>query len=388
MRIIHCCLASIYVDDGSYQENLLPLYHRRLGHDVKIIASTDTYTGRTSKGQARAGKSLTKEGIELTRLSYSPFIPSPISHKLRSYSGLTAELTGFKPDLIFLHDCQFLDVYTIKRYIKQHTKVKLLIDCHTDFVNSAKSWLSRNILHGLIYRHFAKTLEPLTERFYGVLPARCDFLHDAYGISRGKIDLLPLGADDANVCLEEKAKIKSLQRAKLGLREKDIVLVTGGKIDARKEIHTLIKAIDRLNNNVVKLVVFGEPTLDIKKEFQELAKLPFVNWVGWVKPLEAYDLFLASDLAVFPGTHSVLWEQAVFCGLPAIFGEWPGFSHVDLGGNCVFVEPGNLSALVQAIQSLTAKPEKLRQMSCIAETLGPTVFSYTAIARKSLSCVT
>ncbi len=32
--------------------------------------------------------------------------------------------------------------------------------------------------------------------FYGVLPIRCDFIKDMYGISADKIELLAMGADD------------------------------------------------------------------------------------------------------------------------------------------------------------------------------------------------
>lgn len=39
MKVLHICLASFYIDNYSYQENLLPIYHKKMGYDVEIIAS-------------------------------------------------------------------------------------------------------------------------------------------------------------------------------------------------------------------------------------------------------------------------------------------------------------------------------------------------------------
>ncbi|MFK1961527.1 hypothetical protein ACIXEH_11290 [Bacteroides fragilis] len=62
-----------------------------------------------------------------------------------------------------------------------------------------------------------------------------------------------------------------------------------------------------------------------------------IHYVGWLSSEKTIEYFFASDLAVFPGTHSVLWEQAVGIGIPSIFKYWDGMTHVDLGGNCLFL---------------------------------------------------
>ena len=43
MKIVHLCLASFYPDGYSYQENLLPKFHKELGLDVEVIASTQSF---------------------------------------------------------------------------------------------------------------------------------------------------------------------------------------------------------------------------------------------------------------------------------------------------------------------------------------------------------
>ena len=43
MKIVHLCISAFYIDNCSYQENLLPKYHAKMGYDVTIIASLATY---------------------------------------------------------------------------------------------------------------------------------------------------------------------------------------------------------------------------------------------------------------------------------------------------------------------------------------------------------
>lgn len=43
MKILHLCLANFYIDNYSYQENMLPKFHKKLGYEVEIIASMQSF---------------------------------------------------------------------------------------------------------------------------------------------------------------------------------------------------------------------------------------------------------------------------------------------------------------------------------------------------------
>jgi len=43
MKILHLKLSNFFIDGVSYQENMLPRQNFKYGHDVKIIASAETY---------------------------------------------------------------------------------------------------------------------------------------------------------------------------------------------------------------------------------------------------------------------------------------------------------------------------------------------------------
>ncbi|WP_420384921.1 glycosyltransferase family 4 protein [Roseivirga sp.] len=386
MKVLHCCLAAFYIDDFGYQENVLPKIHRMHGHDVKILASTETYLTSMKLGYVEASSYISSDNIPVTRLAYQKWLPHKVISKLRLYKGLKKEIIEFQPDVIFMHDCQFLSISAVKDYAKKN-KVEIYVDCHTDLINSAKGLVSRNILHGIIYKYCAKLIEPFVTRFYGTLPLRNEFLHEVYGITKEKIGLLPFGTDDTLFKTSEKAFIRKEMRQQLGLEETDLVIVTGGKIDLRKNIHVLMEAVLKIayTSDKVKLLLFGKPTVELKEFVDKMKENPTIIYKDWVDSKEIYKYFLCADLGFFPGTHSVLWEEATGLGLPCVFKRWHGIEHVDLGGNCMFLDVVTEQVIIETINRLIDNNALFDRMRSVAQLKGPKEFSYTEIAKRALN---
>lgn len=384
MKIMHCCLANFYIDNYGYQENILPKMHKMQGHDVTILASTETYVDNQKLGYVKPSSYHTESGIPIARIPYRKFLPHSVMKKLRIYSGVEDSLYSFKPDIIFIHGCQFISIVEIVEYVKKNPKTIIYVDGHTDFINSARNWVSRNILHGLIYKWCAKKIEPYTEKFYGVLPARVEFFKSVYGISEDKLELLVMGLDDSVVDFNKKERIRSTIRKKLNINKEDFVIITGGKIDKRKNIHVLMQAVNELKLSNVKLIIFGAPNDDIKSEFEKQLNDKYIKYVGWIKAEKTNDYIMASDLGMFPGTHSVLWEQSIGLGLPCVFRKWEGIQHVDLGGNCIFIKNGNVEEIKEVIMSIYSDSELYSEMLRVSTEMGIPKFSYHQIAKKAI----
>ena len=384
MRIMHCCLAAFYIDNYGYQENILPKMHKLQGHEVAIVASTETYINNTFLGYVDPCSYYTEENIPIRRIPYTKILPHWIAKKLRIYTGLYDAIESFMPDIIFLHDCQFISIRKIALYAKTHRNVIIYVDGHTDFTNSAKTWISKNVLHRIIYKHCAKVIEPFTRKFYGVLPVRVNFFQTMYNIPSKKTELLVMGADDTKVNYAQRNEIRGSIRDSLKIQSNDFVIVSGGKIDQRKNIHVLMRTVHEINQKDVKLIVFGTPNKQLEHEVIELSHHDCIKYVGWITPEKVYDYFLSSDLGVFPGTHSVLWEQAVGVGLPCIFRKWGGIQHIDLGGNCLFLNSGNKEEIKNSLLFLIRCKEKYFKMKETAINKGIKAFSYYEIAKKAI----
>ena len=380
MKILHLCLANFYSDGFAYQENELPKFHKALGHEVEIVASPATFN---TKGEFTeySGKPsyINENGIPVTRLRYKE--PVKVWRILRRYRGTMEALELAAPDVLFIHGCQFSDADVVVDYVKRHPDTKVYVDNHADFKNSAKNFLSKTVLHGRIWKRCAQKLAPYTTKFYGVLPARVDFLTEAYDLPRAKCELLVMGTDDETANAARSPEVRKRRRREYGCTDKDFVIVTGGKIDHNKpQVLTFMKAVNTLAAENLKLVVFGSVNPELKDEF-ERSLSERVTFIGWRKPSEIYDDLAAADLVAFPGLHSVLWEEAVGMGKPCVFKRIDGFTHVDLGGNCLFFENDTQEEYKNVI---TEAINNISSLKNTAEEKGPQTFSYSAIAKRSL----
>lgn len=384
MKIVHLCLSNFYIDNYSYQENMLPKYHVMQGHEVTVIASLVSFD---SNGKPclieKESSEIVEDGFKVIRIDYKrPFYK--FNKFVRLYKNVYSLLEKEKPDLIFIHDFSFLDINKIIKYITKNKHVRVFVDCHTDYINSAQTWISRNIFHHIIWRYYAKILSPYVEKFYGVTPLRCDFLRDAYKIDESKIELLVMGVDDSLLETKDKLSIKQKFLNSLNINETDFVIVTGGKIDEKKNIHLVMQAVKELKQNNVKLIVFGNVAPEMKSYFDSLLETNAIIYIGWLNAEGIMDCFISADLVVFPGTHSVLWEQAVGIGIPCIFKYWYGITHVDVGGNCEFLKEDTVEAIIELFNRILNDKEKYSSMKEIAVKKGVVNFSYSEIARKAI----
>jgi len=383
MKILHIGFSPV-TDGWNYQDNLLPKYHYKLGHEVWYI------TGQWVWGEAGKLKPIFdnkyKNRDHVTMIRLSTIKNKPYTYKFKRFENLYPTIEEINPDILFIHGCQFVDIKVIVDYLHRHPEVTVYVDNHADFSNSASNWLSKNILHKIIWRHYAKMIEPYTKKFYGVLPARVDFLVDVYKLPKEKVELLVMGADDELVETAKEPDVRRNLRKKYGIAPDDFLIMTGGKIDlAKRQTLLLMQAVQSIPSERVKLIVFGSVVDELKEEIARLSDGVKVQYIGWIDAKESYDYFASSNLVVFPGRHSVFWEQVVAQGVPLVIKYWEGTTHVDIGGNCQFLYEDSVDEIQHVIESLVDYSEKYQQLWDAAQKSVKNNFLYSEIAKKSLS---
>ena len=380
MKIVHICLNGTVTDGFSYQDNLLPKYHKELGNEVVVIASLYSLDSNAKliKLSETAMKYENEYGITVYRIP-NKFNTNDKS-KFKRYINFIPILEQESPDIIFLHDFQLIDSKQVIRYMKKHKDVIIYADNHADYSNSARGWLSKNILHKIIWRHYARMLNPYVKKFYGVTPARVDFLTDLYKLPKNKCELLVMGADDDIIDSIDIEQVRRIKREAYGLSNQDFVLITGGKIDHNKpQTIDLMRIVNSLDDGKIRLLIFGSVDESLKIKFNaELSER--VRYIGWKRSDEIYDEFACADLIVFPGLHSVLWEQAVGMGIPCLVSKIEGFNHVDLGGNCEFLNDITEDEIKEKILKCKKNIESMR----INAQNKKGYFSYREIAKRSI----
>jgi 1,2-diacylglycerol 3-alpha-glucosyltransferase len=383
MKIVHLCLGCFYPDNFSYQENMLPKFHKELGYEVEVIASLVTFDKNGKGALMPQGCIYQNEyDIKVTRLNYKK--PTVLYKKLKRYIGTYHAIENSNPDIIFIHGCQFMDIDIVVKYLKYHPNVRVYVDNHADFSNSATNWMSKNILHKRLWKICAHLIEPYTIKFYGVLPARVDFLVNVYRLPEEKCELLVMGADDDLVKQAKNSEVIEEIREKFGISSEDFLITTGGKIDKWKtQTFLLIQAVKKINNPKVKLIVFGSVVDEYKKEMNTLCNNNGIFYIGWIEPAESYRYFASSELVVFPGRHSVFWEQVAGQGIPMLVKKWAGTTHIDFEGNVSFIDNDSIDEIAEKLKEIINDNQKYKEMKQKAEEIS-SIFSYKDISRRSI----
>lgn len=380
MKILHICLAAFYIDNFAYQENLLPRFQKKSGHEVEIIASTETFVDNMHLGYVEPSEYLNEDGIKVIRIPYVSWLPHKIAKKLRIYKGLSQYIKDFCPQFIFLHDVQFLSITEIIAYKQKHSSIRICADGHTDYINSARGFLSKKILHGIIYKHYVRKAIPYIERFYGTLPSRNDFFREMYGVPENKISLLPIGADDDMIQQLEEENVREKIRHEYNLIDQEYLFITGGKIDRAKEAVLTLMRVIRRSELPVKLLVFGSVAPELKSEFDTLLCSEKIIYSGWVNERKSYELLLSADAAIYPCLHSTLWEQSAGSGLPCALRHIEGFTHMNVNNNCYYMKNINEEEIERAIQYMYENRDTMGENALKCRTY----FSYRRIAMSVL----
>ena len=379
MKVINISPSSPYNEGWSYQENILPYYQKKLGNEVMLIISNLEH--RNGKQiEVNCTDNITCDGFRVIRKkkhSASSIFLRPFVKEIDVYEDLIRE----KPDFIFYHGMVSSTIFQIVKYKKNVDPSCVIVqDNHMDYNIGFDPTTIKGKMQKILYSSIYKLTSKYIDKVYGVTPWRAQYAHEVFGVAESKIDVLIMGANDEEIDTAKKEGRYLNIRSDLKIPENDFLVVTGGKIDEKKKIHLLMETINQIDG--ASLIVFGSIASDIKDSFEKQLS-DKVKWVGFIPSEEAYTYFLAADLVVFPGQHSVLWEQACACKVPCVFGKWEGMEHVNNGGNSKFVDEVTVDNLKQTILDLMWTPE-YDAMKKTAESECTDIYLYSKIARKSL----
>ena len=234
MKIAHLCLSCFYIDGYNYQENVLPRQNKRDGHDVVIVASTETYGRDRKLSYTAPGRYVNEDGIPVLRLPYRRFLPHAAAKKLRMHPGVYGWLEDNRPDVILFHGLCGWELLTAAAYAEGHPNVAFYADSHEDAHNSGRSFISRNVLHRGYYRFVLHRALPHIRKVLCVSGETLDFVKTCYDVAPSQLEFYPLGGEVSSD--EEYGEKRRRIRGELGLREDQVVLVQAGKMDGKKKL--------------------------------------------------------------------------------------------------------------------------------------------------------
>lgn len=319
MKILHCCLNGPYTEGYTYQENLLSAQNKRDGHEVMIIASMDYYVDNKQIGQMEPCRYLNEMGITVVRVPYKKMLLKTLEKKIRAFEGVQVLLDEFEPDVILFHGIGMWELLTIRKYVKSRSGVKLFVDTHASYLNSGRNWISKNILHKVIYTRVIQKALPYVEKVLCIGTDELSFAREMYHIPEQKLELYPLGG-----IIEEDAEYLESRRQAREERKLDndnILFVHSGKLDKAKKTCELIQAFSRVENDKARLVIAGSLFPDVEQEALKLINADSrIEFAGWKSGAQLLELLNAADVYLQPGTPSATLQNAA-CARCAIVAQ-------------------------------------------------------------------
>lgn len=317
MRILHLCLAAFYIDNYSYQENHLTRIHKEDGNEVLVIASTETYVDNINLGYVEPSEYVGEDGVRVKRIPYAYMFTHYLATKIRKYVGLTKAIEDFKPDVIFSHDLCFYSVLEVINYLKKNPHVRFFADTHTAAYNSGLNWVSKNILHKIIYKHLIHKALSYVEKYFYIGENEKMFSKEIYKVPEELLEFYPLGGIIPDQ--EEYDRKRAAVRKALGIKEDELLFMHSGKMTKQKKTVELLSAFSKADKLKAKMVIVGSVSDEIKNEFEAVvSEDPRIIYLGWKKSSELAEYLYGCDLYCQPGSVSVTLQNAVCTFVPVM----------------------------------------------------------------------
>lgn len=392
-------LCDYFGKDENYQENHLVNHYTKLGHTVVVVASLYTNAKDYYSNKKIENKQNTKELRDSNFTLYRNKYSINILNRIRKLSGVSEILNQEKPDLIYCHSVHF-NLNDAADYIKKNKPVKIILDFHGDYSNSGKNFISLKILNGFIRKRYLQKYAKYVSKFYAVVPEAKKFMTEIFGIPPHKIELLPLGVDLGKIRSLATEENRTFYREKHFIKDDDIVIVSAGKINRIKKTDQLLKAINHINHPKIHVflggVIDGED-ISFKQEMDDLIKEnEHIHFLGWLGNDEIIKYLNASDIAIFPASQSVLWQQAIGVGCATILGRYSqnngtviaqDVDYLNQDENLIILEStiDKTNELQEKIFELVQEPNKINLLKQKNKMIAENFLNYEEIAKKTLN---
>jgi glycosyltransferase involved in cell wall biosynthesis len=382
MRILIWTTGNAFTPSMLYKENYIIKAALEHGDSVMVLASKYRYVdGR----EMYVSEDECFDDYVLKRFDYKPIINEFVTRKVRFIPELISQTIGFHPDLVFVNCAQVYNIKFLKQIKNALPDVKIVLDFSTKYLNSAGNWLSKNVLHRVVYRRWIQDALPSVDNIFYISAESRDFAHEMYDIPFDRMEHNNLPGE--TIPLTIKQRYRREIRERLGFKGDDIFFLYSGKIYPEKKITELVKAFSSVCDKRFRLLIIGVYQCDVryKNEVEQLIRADSrITFMSFVSGSELTKYVCACDLYVQPGSISQTCQTAVCCGTPLCFNDIPTHREI-YNGNGFFAD--NEEQLSNVFRMISVNDSVLEKMSSLSYDLAGSELDYKIIYKKILRSV-
>jgi len=274
--------------------------------------------------------------------------------------GLVQQVKAWGPTAVHITGWAWLShLQAILAFSRSGIPVVFRGDSHLLDRGGALSWAKRSLLRWLYSYVTAFLVVGTANRQY----------YRAFGVPEARLFPCPYGIDVGRFAEPNERLERAAQewRAELALPETDLALIYAGKFERKKRPVELMRAIQKLDNPSLRLIMLGSGELNDEVKTiaaadpQRFRVLPFQNQSRM--PL----VYRLGDVFVLPSAYGETWglavNEAMACGRPVLVSNKVGCAAdlVKCGTGWVF-DSDDPKSLLRTLRTVVAKKETLADM--------------------------
>ena len=382
MKILHIALASHFTIGMLYQENQMINCQRADGHDVTIVTDVWHYEGGNLV-RGHEEDTIMDNGARLIRWEHDRVLFSDLwtekIQKCRRVKGLLEELA---PDTILFHGMCGYEIMDAADYCKNHPDCLLFMDCHEDYSDSARTFLSK-AFYKIIHGHYISKAMPEVDKVLYIGADMKAWMNDLYSIPADKQEFLAPGG--TIYTLEQQKAARQDIINKYSLSNDAIIMAHSGKLAATKRTPELIEAFSKVKDPRMALFIFGSIPEDMEAKIRPLMDADSrIHFMGWKVNKDIEEFLAGTDMYCQPGTQSSTFETAMCCGCVNMTYPWDSYTdatYTDCDGqNYFFVE--TVEDMVSVFERITQNINVLEQAKAKSFSYAKMAFDYQVISRR------
>lgn len=279
-------------------------------------------------------------------------------HNMAGYKDLKAVIYAANYDLIWTNEpvMGVLTRLAAKRYRHNGGKIMYLVHGYHFFKGAPrKNWLYYPIEKIMSGYCDAITVINWEDYYFTKKYFKTPVFHiDGIGLDLEKYK---------NVRVDYKKK-----RKELGIKENDILIISVGELQSRKNHEVIIRAIAKLNNPNIKYIICGRGELldDLKKLSSHLNLNSQIQFLG--HRYDIAEILNVADIFAHPSQREGLGIaaiEAMSAGLPLVTSNIQGIKdYVKNDENGYANTPYDIDGFAEAISKLILNPELRHKMGC------------------------
>lgn len=326
---------------------------RRAGHDVQVLASSDSLIGAPSDYE---------KPDYVTFFKTYPLVEKTLINRLKNnFGGMFSSIRAAKRmgefDVVICTTPPLLFTESALRIARQK-RAKLVLDIRDIWPDVAYEMgsFSPGSIYGRFFNYLAKKGYRAADLITSVSPGKVEKIQNR--ISSGRVELVPNGIDESILQNTEDTELVE----KLHLNDGGICAYVGN-IGLAQGLGTLIDIAKA--RPTVRFLLFGKGADEAKlKKRVASENINNVEFCGSVDARGVYTILSRSDMAYVPLVSSRLRDSiptkiydALACGCPVLLAaEGDAANLVDASGLGVHAAPENPAALLNAFDRLIEKP--------------------------------